>query len=110
MQFLKGLFWILLIVLVVVFAAANWTTVPIKLWGGLVADVNLPMLLVVMFLIGFLPTLLYHHAVRWRLRSRLGNAERTITDLRLAAMTPSEAAPAAPEGEETPTTTPPGSA
>lgn len=95
MQFLKGLIWILLVVLVVIFAAANWTSVPIKLWGGLVADVNLPFLMMVMFLIGLVPTLLYHHAVRWRLRGRLNNAERTITDLRAATMAsvPPEADP-----------------
>jgi uncharacterized integral membrane protein len=88
MQFLKGLIWILLVVLVVIFAAANWTSVPIKLWGGLIADINLPFLMIVMFLIGLVPTLLYHHAVRWRLRGRLSTAERTIADLRAATMTP----------------------
>ncbi|TPG42490.1 DUF1049 domain-containing protein [Sphingomonas koreensis] len=107
MQFLKGLFWFLLAVLIVVFAAANWTTVPIKLWGGLIADVNLPLLLLIMFLVGLVPTLLYHHAVRWRLRSRLVNSERTITDLRAAAL--ASAPPIAPVVEDAPAM-PPGSA
>ncbi|MGN6268752.1 MAG: hypothetical protein ACTHM0_02530 [Sphingomonas sp.] len=89
MPFLKGLFWFLLAVLLVVFAFANWTTVPIKLWGGLIADVNLPLLMLVMFLLGLVPTWLYHHAVRWRLRNRLVVSERTITELRAAAMAPS---------------------
>ena len=100
MPFLKGLFWFLLAVLLVVFAFANWTTVPIKLWGGLIADVNLPLLMLVMFLLGLLPTWLYHHAVRWRLRNRLVISERTITELRAAAMAPS--APPADEGAATP--------
>jgi hypothetical protein len=89
-------------VLLVVFAFANWTTVPIKLWGGLIADINLPLLMLVMFLIGLLPTWLYHHAVRWRLRNRLVIADRTITELRAAAMAPSAPPPAAE-----PLTTPP---
>lgn len=89
MPFLKGLFWFLLAVLLVVFAFANWTTVPLKLWGGLIAEINLPLLLLVMFLIGLLPTWAYHRAVRWRLRGRLTTAERTIAELRTAAMAPS---------------------
>ena len=112
MQFLKGLFWFLLAVLIVVFAFANWTTVPIRLWGGLIADINLPLLLLVMFLIGLVPMLLYHHAVRWRLRTRMVAMDRTITELRAAAMAPSapaeNAMPIAPASE--PATMPPGAA
>jgi uncharacterized integral membrane protein len=85
MQFLKTLFWALLVVLITVFAIGNWTTVPIRLWGGLVADVNLPLLLVLTFLSGMFPVLLYHHAIKWRLKSRLTTAERTIADIRGAA-------------------------
>lgn len=89
MQFLKTLFWALLVVVITVFAIGNWTSVPIRLWGGLIADVNLPLLLVLTFLAGLFPVLLWHHAVRWRLNSRLATAERTINDLRNAVVTPS---------------------
>lgn len=93
MQFLKILFWCLLAFIAAVFTIGNWTTVPIKLWGGLVADVNLPLLLLVTFLIGFLPTLLYNHAIRWRLRQRLATSERTIAELRTPRPVPSYPAP-----------------
>lgn len=106
MPFLKGLFWFLLAVLLVVFAFANWTTVPIKLWGGLIADINLPLLMLVMFLLGLVPTLLFHHAVRWRLRNRLIASDRTITELRAAAMAPTP--PPTPVAE--PAAKPPGAA
>ena len=66
MQFLKTLFWFLLAVVGAVFAIGNWTTVPIRLWAGLVAEVNLPLLLLLTFLAGLVPTLLFHHAVKWR--------------------------------------------
>ena len=89
MQFLKILFWCLLAFIAAVFTIANWATVPIRLWGGLIADVNLPMLLLVTFLIGLVPTALYNLAIRWRLRQRLATAERTIIDLRTAQATPS---------------------
>ncbi|WP_294104918.1 LapA family protein [Sphingomonas sp.] len=82
MQFLKTLFWFLLAVVVVVFALGNWTTVPIHLWAGLIAEINLPLLLIITFLAGLFPTLLYHHAVKWRLRHRLAAAERAVADLR----------------------------
>ncbi len=87
MQFLKTLFWFLLAVIGAVFAIGNWTTVPIKLWAGLIAEVNLPLLLILTFLAGLLPTLLYHHAVKWRLRQKLTTAERGLADLRGLAAT-----------------------
>ncbi|MFA5989251.1 MAG: lipopolysaccharide assembly protein LapA domain-containing protein [Sphingomonas sp.] len=82
MQFLKTLFWVLLAIIVAVFAANNWKPVQILLWAGLVAEINLPLLLLLSFLAGFLPVLLVHHAVKWRLRHRLGMAERTVEELR----------------------------
>jgi putative membrane protein len=82
MQFLKILFWCLLAFLAAIFTIGNWTTVQIKLWGGLVAEVNLPLLLLVMFLLGLLPMLLYHQVVRWRLRQRLSAAQGAVETLR----------------------------
>ena len=90
MQFLKILFWCLLAFVAAVFTVGNWTTVPIKLWGGLIAEVNLPLLLFVTFLLGLVPTMIYYHAVRWRLRNRLATSERTVTDLR-GALAPAPA-------------------
>ena len=76
MQFLKILFWCLLAFLAAVFTVGNWNRVEIHLWNDVVALVNLPLLLLVTFLAGLLPTLVYHHAVRWRLRQRLQAAEQ----------------------------------
>ncbi|WP_277968463.1 hypothetical protein [Sphingomonas echinoides] len=96
MQFLKILFWCLLAFIAAVFTVANWTSVAIRLWGGMEALVNLPLLLLVTFLAGLLPTLAWHSTLRWRLRARLANAERTLADMR-AAMSPQiAAAPPAP--------------
>jgi uncharacterized integral membrane protein len=78
MQFLKMLFWCLLAFLAAAFTIGNWTTVPIRLVGGLVADVNLPLLLFLTFLMGLVPTLIWQHAARWRLRQRLSAAERSL--------------------------------
>ncbi len=82
MQFLKILFWCLLAFLAAIFTIGNWTNVQVKLWGGLIAEVNLPLLLLVVFLLGLLPTMLYYHTIRWRLRQRLATAQNAVDMLR----------------------------
>ena len=76
MRFLKTLFWIVIAVLVTLFAAQNWRDVTIDLWGNLQADVKIPVLLLIVFLIGFLPTLLIYRARLWRLENRLAVPQR----------------------------------
>lgn len=71
MQFLKTLFWIALTVVLVLFAKANWNAVTLKLWGGLEADVKLPVLVLAAFLLGFVPTFIVYRARLWSLRRRL---------------------------------------
>jgi uncharacterized integral membrane protein len=102
MQFLKILFWCLLAFVAAIFTFGNWTSVQIHLWGGLLAEVNLPLLLLLTFLLGLLPTLLFHHAVRWRLRSRLMSLERTMANLH-----PTPAEPVVPAPEPDPPASPP---
>jgi putative membrane protein len=88
MQFLKTLFWIALTVVLVLFAKANWNAVTIKLWGGLEADVKLPVLVLAAFLLGFLPTFIVYRARLWGLKRRLEPTERRVG--------PAPAPPAAP--------------
>lgn len=82
MQFLKILLWCLLAFVAAIFTRGNWTWVAINLWGGLVAEVNLPFMLLVTFFAGLVPTWLYLRAQRWRLAQRLATAERIIADLK----------------------------
>ena len=70
MQFLKTLFWVIVAVVVVLFSYTNWQPVTLKLWGGLEADVNLPFLLSIIFLLGFVPTFFVYRARLWSLRRR----------------------------------------
>ncbi|MEA3053216.1 MAG: lipopolysaccharide assembly protein [Sphingomonadales bacterium] len=78
MQFLKTLFWIALTVVLVLFAKANWNAVTLKLWGGLEADVKLPILVLAAFLLGFVPTFIIYRARLWGLKRRLEPAERQV--------------------------------
>ena len=50
MRFLQTLFWCLLAFVAALFTYGNWTHVTIKLWSDIVADVNLPFLLLLTFL------------------------------------------------------------
>jgi len=92
MQFLKTLFWVLIAVVVVLFATRNWSDVTLNLWSDIQADIKLPVLLLIVFLIGFLPTWLIMRARIWSHRRRIDAMERN----RVASL-PSE--PATEEAE-----------
>ena len=93
MQFLKILFWCLLAFLAAAFTIGNWNAVPIRLPGGLIADVNLPFLLLMTFLLGLLPTLGWQTAKRWRLRQQIATCERQLAELRVPAIARPECTP-----------------
>lgn len=76
MQFLKTLFWVVLAVVVVLFARENWNAVSLSLWAGLIVEVKLPALLGAAFLLGFLPMYLVYRGRLWTLRRRLQQPER----------------------------------
>ena len=100
MHFLKTLFWVALAVAIVLFATVNWNAVTIRLWGGLEADVKLPVLVLASFLLGFLPMLILHRARMWSMKRRVEGLERQVTAP--AAATPSVTPPVsepAPEPE-----------
>ena len=91
MQFLKTLFWVVLAIILVLFARNNWEAVTLNLWGGLQADVKKPVLVLASFLLGFLPTFLIYRARLWSLRRRYEPLERN-----LVAAPPAPPRPAAP--------------
>jgi uncharacterized integral membrane protein len=91
MNFLKTLFWVLVAVIVVLFASRNWTPVTLNLWDDIQADVKIPILLLIAFLFGFLPTWLLMRTRIWSYRRRVEALERS------RAMP--VAAPAVEEGE-----------
>ena len=89
MQFLKTLLWVLLAVVVALFASRNWVPVTLALWGDIQADIKLPALLLLVFLIGFLPTWLTMRAKMWALSRRIEAMERN----RVAALPDTEPTP-----------------
>lgn len=87
MNFLKTLFWVVLAVSLAIFATRNWTDVTLNLWGSIQAEAKLPFLLVVTFLLGFLPPYFVMRGRVWRLKRKLAIAERPA-----APATPAEVA------------------
>ena len=77
MRFLRLLLWLFLILLAVLFLGRNWTDVTVDLWADLRADIKLPLLLLIAFLIGWVPTTILWRARLWRMkRAQLIAAQR----------------------------------
>ena len=99
MQFLKTLIWVIVAIVLVLFARANWQPVTLNLWGEgdarLVADVKLPVLVLAAFLIGFLPTFFVYRARVWALKRRLDSVQPTVVGNTPHSARPTPAAPAA---------------
>jgi uncharacterized integral membrane protein len=77
MQFLKTLFWVLFAVVAVLFAVRNWAPVRLNLWGDIQADIKIPILLLIVFLLGFLPTWLLMRTRGWSHRRKIEALERS---------------------------------
>ena len=71
MRFLKILLWVLVAVLAIIFAGANWRDVDITLWGGLILTIKLPFLLLLVALIAWLSTWLIGRGRIWRLQRQI---------------------------------------
>lgn len=76
MNFLRTLFWVVIAVFLAIFANRNWNDVTLNLWGDIQADVKLPFLLLLMFLVGFLPPYFLMRSRIWSLKRKLALAER----------------------------------
>ena len=76
MRFLKTLFWVVVAVFLALLASRNWHSVTLNLWGDVQADIKVPILLLIMFLIGFVPAWAVLRAQMWRLRRRVESFER----------------------------------
>jgi lipopolysaccharide assembly protein A len=94
MQFLKTVFWVLIAVVVALFATRNWSDVTLNLWGDIQADIKLPILLLIIFLIGFLPTWLIMRTRVWSHRRRIEAMERNRVASLPMTVPPEEEEPA----------------
>lgn len=98
MQSLRTAFWVVIAVALAFFCMANYVPVTVRLWGDMVMETKLPVLLIGAFLLGAMPFWIMARATRWRMKRRLESTERA-----LVAATAS-AAPATPVTPATVTT------
>ncbi|MXP09775.1 LapA family protein [Pseudoblastomonas halimionae] len=81
MQVVKLVLWALLLVLLVAFSVANWTTtmagdqISVTIWDGIVWDTRLPAVVVIAFALGLIPMWLIHRGEKWRLKRRINALE-----------------------------------
>ena len=78
MQIIRTVIWVLVLVALGLFTINNWQPVEDKLWEAIILETKLPALVIVSFLMGFLPMWLLHKGVRWRLNRRIGLMENTV--------------------------------
>jgi putative membrane protein len=98
MQIVRTIIWVLLLVGLLVFSFANWEpTITLHIWPGLVVDTKIPVVVIITFLIGFLPTWMYLRGAKWKLHRRIHSLELAA---RNAAVVPA----AAPEATTVVTT------
>ena len=90
MHFLQTLFGVVIAALLAILGTRNWIDVPLALWGDLVVSIKLPFLLLVVFLLSFLPTWLIFRARLWAVKRKLEPYERQ----RASAAPPLEPQPA----------------
>jgi putative membrane protein len=81
MRFLRLLFWLFLALLAALFMGRNWSDVTVDLWGNVQADIKLPLLLLIAFLIGYVPTTLRWRLRCWRLRQTTRATVAPVTPL-----------------------------
>ncbi|WOE73846.1 LapA family protein [Alterisphingorhabdus coralli] len=98
MQFIKTLFWVLLVLLLAVFSINNWNDVSITIWSDTLLDTKLPMLIIGSFILGFLPMWLLYRGSVWRNKRRIASLESRLTSQQSVVSTPasSDAEPASP--------------
>lgn len=78
MQAFRTIIWVMLAVLVVVFAMFNWVPVTVRFWPGMVLETKLPVIVIGAFLLGSLPLWLAHRLTKWRLSRQLDTSQREL--------------------------------
>ena len=75
MQIVRTIIWVLILVGVIVFSFFNWRDVEVTIWDNLILETKVPALVIISFLLGFLPTWLYARGVIWSLNRKIRSLE-----------------------------------
>lgn len=109
MQAIRTFIWIIIAVTLTIFAVFNSQPVTVAIWPGTVAELPLSILIVLVFLLGFLPPFLFNLGNRWRLSRKISQQEQVIAQLRptIVAAPTATASPAPTATALSSTDTPP---
>lgn len=103
MKIVRTILWVLLLVALLLFSIANWApVVTVRIWEGLVVDTKIPAIVVVSFLIGFVPMWLYHSAQRWQAGRKIQTLENALRATRETPPAPPVERPAERPAESGP--------
>jgi len=75
MQVIRTIIWVLILFGVLLFSFFNWNPVEVTIWDNLVVETKVPALVIISFLIGFLPVWLYSRGVIWSLNRKIRSLE-----------------------------------
>lgn len=81
MAVFRTILWIALVCGLLIFSFYNWRPVEVTIWENLVLETKVPVLIVLAFLLGFIPLLAYHLSVKWALKRRVRNLESSLKRL-----------------------------
>lgn len=95
MQAIRTIIWIIVAVVLTIFAVANSQVVAVSVWPGYVAELPLSILIILVFLLGFLPPFLFNLGNRWRLGRQISMQEQVIAQLRTPPPAPAHSADSA---------------
>jgi putative membrane protein len=102
MAIIRTIFWVLVAVVLVLFAINNWQPVEVRIWNSLILETKLPAIVIGAFLAGLLPMWALHRTQRWRMRRRIAGLEATIARPNTVTDIPAPAPAPAPVAEPLP--------
>jgi putative membrane protein len=88
MQIIRTILWVLLFVVMALFAVNNWKPVEVKIWEGLVLETKVPALVIVAFLLGLLPMWMIHRGRSWQLNRRIRSLQNAAQSAAAVLMPP----------------------
>ncbi len=84
MQIVRTIIWVLILFAILAFSFFNWQPVEVTLWDNMVLETKVPALVIIAFLLGLVPTWLYHRSVKWSLHRRIRSLEASVKSAALA--------------------------
>ena len=81
MAVFRTIAWVALVCGLLIFSFYNWRPVEVTIWENLVLETKVPVVLVLAFLMGFVPLFAYHLSVKWALKRRVRNLENSLKTL-----------------------------